>query len=151
MIVLVILAIVAALALPMTGTTAATQLIGAARLLMADLEFAQHESISHPDDPCLLKVDKANNRYWIAKVSAPDTPVADPAGNGQFLVVFGSGRASTLAGVTIQSYSLGGDTELRFDGFGLPDQTAAATVVLAGGGAALTITIDPVSGEITAQ
>jgi prepilin-type N-terminal cleavage/methylation domain-containing protein len=151
MIVLVILAIVAAVVLPMTGTTAATQLIGAGRLLVADIQYAQHESITHPDDPCLLKVDQPGNRYWIAKVSAADTPIADPASKGQFLVAFGSGRASALAGVTMRSYSLGGDTELRFDGFGQPDQTTTATIVLTCGGATLTVSVDPISGEVSVQ
>ena len=151
LIVVVMLGIVAALALPMTGAAGATKAIAAGRLLQADLEYAQHESIAHPDDPCLLKVDRTNQRYWIARASDVNTPIADPAGQGTFLVVFGGGRAHMLAGVTIDSYSLDGDNELRFDAFGQPDQTAAATVVLACDSVTMTLSVDPISGEVTAQ
>lgn len=151
LIVVVLLGIVAALALPMTGTAGATRAIAAGRLLQADLEYAQHESIAHADDPCLLKVDQANQRYWIARASDVKTPITDPASQGAFLVTFGSGRAHMLAGVTIDSYSLDGDDELHFDAFGQPDQTTASTIVLACDGVTMTLSVDPATGEVTAQ
>ena len=151
LIVIVLLGIVAAMALPMTGAAGATKAIAAGRLLQADLEYAQHESIAHPDDPCLLKVDSKGQRYWIAKASDVNTPISDPAGQGAFLVTFGSGRAHMLTGVTINTYSLGGDNELHFDAFGQPDQTTAATIVLACDSVAMTLSVDPVSGEVSAE
>jgi prepilin-type N-terminal cleavage/methylation domain-containing protein len=151
LIVLVIMAIVAAMALPMTSGIPATRVIAAARLVAADLEFAQQESIVHADDPCLLKLNQGTGTYWVARVSAPDTPIADPANPAATLsVTFGGGRANHLGGVSISSYDFDGDAELRFDAFGQPDQTTAATIVLASDGVTMTISVDPQTGEVTA-
>lgn len=151
LIVVTILGIVAAIVVPAGGTTGATKVRAAARLLVADIEFAQNESIAHPDDPRLLVIDQANSRYWVAAVSDPATAINDPAGSGTMLVQFGSARAAYLGGVTVQSYALGGDAELRFDGLGQPDQTTAASVVLECEGHTLTITVSPTSGEVSAS
>ena len=151
LIVLVILAIVAALAMPMAGTISTTRVIAAARLLTADLEYAQQASIADPSDPCVVKVDVDADQYWIARASDVDTAIDNPAGPGTMLVSFGSGRAHTLEGVTVQSADFDGDDELHFDGFGLPDQTTAATVVLSADGFALTVSVDPATGEVSVQ
>ncbi|MHC4065472.1 MAG: prepilin-type N-terminal cleavage/methylation domain-containing protein, partial [Planctomycetota bacterium] len=58
LIVVVIAAIVAALAMPLLAETDSTRLAAAARLLMADLGFAQVESITHGDDPCVVVFDQ---------------------------------------------------------------------------------------------
>lgn len=152
---IMIIAILGAVVIPMAASTPATTVSGAARLLVADIELAQSESIAHPDDPRLIKVDLAQNRYWIARVATPSTPISDPAGNGTMLVQFGSGRAASLSGVTIQGFALDkagetGNTELRFDGVGQPDQATPATITLACQGITMTVTVAAESGEVTA-
>jgi len=151
MIVIVIIGIIVTLVVPAVGTLGATRLIAAGRLLAADIEYAQSESIARPDDPRLIKLDQANNSYWIAAASDVNTPINDPASQGSFLVQFGTGRAYQLGGVTISSFSLNGNDELHFDGLGQPDQTTVASIVLASDGASLTISIAPISGEVTVQ
>lgn len=150
-IVMLIIGIAATLVLPQFGTTDTARLIMASRLLAADIEFAQSESIAHPDDRRVIKVDQSGNRYWIAKVSDVNTAIADPAGGGTMLVAFGSGRAHELTGVTIQGYALGGDDELRFDAYGQPDQTTTATITLAIAGGTMTVSVASGSGEVTVQ
>ncbi|MCH8253006.1 MAG: hypothetical protein IID36_11190 [Planctomycetes bacterium] len=151
LIVVMIIAIAAAIIMPALGTTEATKLIAAGRLVASDVEFAQNESIVHPDDPRLIKIDSGGNQYWIAKASDVATAIDSPAGPSTMLVTFGAGRALKLAGVTVQAYDFDGDDELRFDAFGQPDQTTTATITLSAGGATLTISIAPVSGEVTVQ
>jgi len=151
LIVIMVLAILAAVVVPMSGSTDATRLMAAARLLVVDIEFAQHTSITHPDDPALLKIDQANNQYWIAQASDVGTPVTDPGSLQPLLGQFGTGRGTPFTGVTIQSYSLDGDTELHFSGVGVPDQTSDATVVLANGVHTMTITVAAGSGEVSVQ
>jgi len=149
LIVIILLGIAAGLALPMLGDSKQLQLREAARLLAADIELTQNESIAHGNDPRLIKFDTANNQYWIAPASAPGTPITDLVRQEPLLVSFGTGRASGLSLVTIQSVNLDGDDELRFDAYGLPDQTTTASVTLAAGAATLTVQVAPGSGEVT--
>jgi hypothetical protein len=52
--------------------------------------------------------------------------------------------------VSIAGYSLDGDTELRFNGVGIPDQSADATIDLAGDADRMRITIAAGSGKVAA-
>lgn len=151
MIVIVVLGIVAALAMPLAGNTDATRLVAASRLMMADIEFAQSESIAHPDDTRLIKLNAAGSQYWIAKQSNTDIPIDNPSGPGTILTTFGSDRGSNYTNVTIQGYSLGGDAELHFNAFGGTDQDTDATIILAAGGKAITITVDATTGEVSSN
>jgi Tfp pilus assembly protein FimT len=149
MAVVVILAVVAAMAVPLLGDTNNTQLRQAANLLTADLGYAQVESIAHGQDLRLVVFDTVNHNYFIAATSAPTVPLTNPTDRKPYRVTFGSGRADALSAVRIQAVSVGGDNRLGFGVYGQLDQPAAATVTLAAGGRTLTLTIDPVSGEVT--
>jgi prepilin-type N-terminal cleavage/methylation domain-containing protein len=151
LLVIVILGIVAALAVPMAGSNEATRLHSAVLLLMADIEFAQGESIAHPEDPRVLRIDPANARYWVASGSVPDTPVPDPGGGTTLEVTFGLGRGSGLNGVGISAASLGGTTQLNFDSLGLPVTTTDATITLTSGVHSRTVVVGAESGEVTLQ
>jgi Tfp pilus assembly protein FimT len=156
MIVVVVMAIVAVLALPMVGATNKTRLESAARLLIADLGYAQMESIAHPDDPYGVKFDSNAETYTVVHhTSYPPftcttaSAVNDPTTGQSFVTDFGNGRARGLAGVEISSYSLDSDACIVFGAFGQTDQSTAATVTLISGGTTLTVSIDPTSGEAT--
>lgn len=151
LIVIVLLAIAATLAMPLVADTDATRLRAAARLLATDLAFAQIESITHADDPCVVIFDQANASYSLARSSAPGTPITGPITNQPYVTQLGSGRAAELAGVSIQSHSLDGDDRVEFGMFGQIDQTAAATVTLQAGTLSMTVRIDPTSGEASIQ
>lgn len=151
MIVMVVIGIAFGLALPMMGDTQELRLRQAARMLAADIEFAQHESIAHPDDLRIIQFDTVNHGYRITSVKASpvNTPIDNPVSHTPFLVIYGAGRAETLSGVTVQAFSLGGDDSIRFSAYGLPDQASDATITLACGPSALTIRIDAGTGEVT--
>jgi len=151
LIVIVLVAIAATLALPMMGDSGATRLPAAARLLLADLAFAQVQSISHADDPCVVIFDSASDTYTLEKSSTPGTPMTDSITGQPYVTHFGSGRASEMADVSIQGYSLGGDDRVSFGMYGELDQTTTATITLKAGALTTIIQIDPDSGEAVVQ
>lgn len=151
LIVITLIAIAASLAGPLLSDTDGTRLKAAGRLLVADLAFAQMESITHADDLCRVTFDQASGSYTLAKSSAPTTPMTNPGTNRPYVTQFGIGRASELSGVSIQGYSLGGDNVLAFGVLGETDQATSATITLEAGGQSLTIQIDPSTGEASIQ
>lgn len=148
-IVVAILGILAAMALPMMGQTESARLRAAADLLIADLGYAQIESIAHGDDLRAVVFDQALNRYYLAAMSDLDTPIQNPATRLPYVASFGEGRAAELRGVTLQSVSVGGDNVLGFGLYGQLDQPGMAAVTLACGQRRLVLSIDPISGEVT--
>ncbi len=147
--VVLILAIVAAMAVPRIGDTATAKVRSAAQVLAADLAFAQVESIAHSDDLRLVVLDPTNHRYHIAKASATATPVTNPISKQPYRVTFGQSDAASLAGVTISSSSVGGDNQLKFGAFGQIDQAANATITLSCDGFSCTLTIHATTGAVT--
>ena len=149
MVVVLILAIAGALAVPLLGQTGGTQLRSAARLLAADVGYAKNESITHADAPRVIVFDKAKDRYHLAKAASPQTPLTNPATDRDYVTDFGTGRARSLEDVAIKGYSVGGDDQLEFGIYGELDQNSPATVTLTSGHEQITVTIDHVNGEAT--
>ncbi|MEX2216900.1 MAG: prepilin-type N-terminal cleavage/methylation domain-containing protein [Phycisphaeraceae bacterium] len=147
MIVVLILAISAALAVPRIGDAAPTKLISAARLVVADLTFAQVESISHSDNLRVVVFDTTLNQYHIAGASDTTVPITHPTTRQAYTVKFGSGSSGSLSGVTFGGLGVGDDKQLKFGPYGQIDQTAAATITLVCQGKTLVIIVDPTTGE----
>ncbi len=147
MIVVSIIAIAAALVVPMLGETSGSKLRGAAGMLVADVSFTQIETVAHGDDKRVLVFDNDDDTYYIAAESDTTTPITNPINGQAYLIDYGNGTAKSLEGVTIDSYSLDGDDELGFDVYGGLDQATDATITLGCDGASITITIDAETGE----
>jgi prepilin-type N-terminal cleavage/methylation domain-containing protein len=150
MVTLTCMAIAMAIVMPALGDRSADQLRGAAQMLIADLEYAQSESMSHGDDPRVLVVESDKAGYHIGTKSAPGTAVANPLGGMPYVTRFGLGRANALTGVRVSAYSLGGDDQLGFGVLGQLDQTVAATITLQCGNRSVVVTVDPTTGEASA-
>jgi len=148
-IVVAILGIMAAMAVPMLGQSDGTRLRAAADLLIADLGYAQIESIAHGDDLRCVVFDAAQDRYYLAATSDPDTPIENPASRLPYVTRFGEGRAAELEGVRFQNVSVGGDDTLGFGLYGQLDQSSAAAITLSCGSSRLLLQIEPVSGEVS--
>lgn len=144
--VIVLMAIAAQLALPLMGNRDQYRLREAVKLVAADVQFAQADSIAHPDQPRAIVFDTALRKYWIApwvstalapaESNAIKDPVrrdpANPALFAPFSVTFPTaaapgppnGRAAALANVSIASMqnliSQAGFYFLPFDGYGTP-------------------------------
>ncbi len=149
LIVVLVLSIVAAVAMPMFANTHATRLRAAADMLAADLAYAQIESMTNAEDLRLVIFDAVNNNYRIVKSSDLLTPIPHPVGGTPYVVMFGEGRAKPMAGVTIHSFDLNGDNRLLFGQYGQIDQAVPATVTLACEDRTITLTIHPVLGQVT--
>lgn len=79
LIVVVLVGILAGVVIPSLGDMRTYRLREAARLLAADLEFAQSDSLAHGEQPRTVRFEPAAGRYWIAPVPPRDVP---PAGAG---------------------------------------------------------------------
>lgn len=149
MITVSIIGIIGALAAPMLRPPHTTKLRSAAALLAADLDACRAASIAHGEDPRLIVFDTATETYHIAASSDPDTPLAHPTSGGDYTVRFGTDDTAELEGVTLQSISVGGDSQLGFGIYGQLDQATDATITLTAGNANITLTLDAATGEIT--
>jgi Tfp pilus assembly protein FimT len=149
MVVLVCLAVAAAIVFPTASDKSGERLRGAAEILVADLEFAQSESMSHGDDPRLFVIDADRLGYRITKKTTPSVPVTNNVGGAPYVTRFGHDRAAALTNVKVGTYSLGGDDRLGFGALGQLDQTTAATIQLVCGSRKVDVSLDPTTGEIT--
>jgi len=152
--VVLVIGIVAGLAAPMFGQNSTTRLRQAAKLLAADLAFAQNESITHGEDVRVVVFDTTDHQYHIATASDPDTPITHPVTRKPFVTRYGEGRAAQLAGITIEALSMDGDSgstddRVAFGIYGQTDQAADPTITLACDGSTVTVTIQASTGETT--
>jgi len=155
LIVMVILGIAAAVAVPMMSSAASMQIRAAGNMVAADLEYAKSMAISR------------GQQYGYAVVFTPASEsyeIHDPNGNVighpikkgfDYAVDFANdGR---LDRVDIISADFDGATTISFDYLGSPYSGAGATrtglnsgtIQLQAGGVAKTITIEPVTGFIS--
>jgi hypothetical protein len=149
MVALVCLAVAAAIVLPTVSDNSGDLLRGAAQILVADLEFAQSESMSHGDDPRLFVIDSDRLGYRITTKSAPTVPVINQLGGAPYVTRFGQDRAAGLTNIKLGTYSLGGDDKLGFGALGQLDQTSVASIQLVCGSHKIVVSLDPITGEIT--
>ncbi len=150
MIVVVILGIAAAIAVPMVSSASSMQLRSAVNMVAADLEYAKSLSISTGRN-YRVAFSTTQNEYEIldpdgASVQHPVTK------KERYLVSFG--EDARLDQVTIQNAVFGGGSEVRFDYLGTPYSSASAlnsngVVTLEAGGATRTVTVKAVTGFIS--
>ncbi|MEE2719292.1 MAG: type II secretion system protein [Planctomycetota bacterium] len=117
MMVLAILAVATALALPSWGSDASVRTDAAARLLRSDIEYAQVHSIANPDAPIGVVLAPDGTGYWLARSGTPNTPIIRADNQEPYHVTFGEGRASFTAGVSARVDDLT-DGMLLFDALG---------------------------------
>lgn len=146
LIVVACIAVAALLVMPMAASTDGSKLRAAGRLLLADLELAQHRSMASSLDPCAIVFEPAQQRYYIARTSNLAAPITITDTGLSTLTTFGQDRAAALEGVTIDHLSVGGDNRLVFTALGALDQGSDATITLRKGSATLRITLDANTG-----
>ncbi len=154
MIVVAVLGIIGAMAVPMFSATDATRLTSAAGVLAADIDAARAESIAHSDDPRLIVFDNNDVTWHIAAASDPTTPISHPDTVLPYSRSFGTSALKQLQGVTIESYNLDtasetNDNKLGFGIYGQTDQTSDATITLRSGENVLTLSVNATTGEVS--
>ena len=144
------MAIAALILVPAMGDRSGERLRAAAQVFIADLEFAQSQSMSHGNNPRVVAIESDNLGYRVATRSDPVTAVTDPASANPYVTRFGGARGMALGGVRVDAHTFGTDNRLGFGVLGQLDQTTAATITFACGSRSIVVTIDPITGEATA-
>lgn len=165
--VVVILGIASAIVIPQIGSNGDLKATAGARIVMADLIYAQNRAIA-TQTWNYLKFDVANNTYSVldrVPMSGGDHIITHPVNQGPFTANFATGE---LADVSIQSAVFNGvdatfrpEHTIAFDELGTPwvycydtdqvNEMLDGTIVLASGGFTVTVTIERYTGEILVQ
>ena len=137
--VVVIIAILSAIAVPRFCNSLARQRVEAvARRIVVDLALAQRHA-SSANVTQTVQFDVEANDYSLIGMPHPDHPGAD----------FDIHVHEEPSGATLVSVDFGGDQELVFDIYGVPD--SGGSVVILVGNQLRTITVDPDTGKARAQ
>jgi prepilin-type N-terminal cleavage/methylation domain-containing protein len=158
LVVVVILGIAAAIVVPAIGSRSDLKATSAARMIMADLIYAQNRSISQQKWHW-VRFDKTNNKYDVVEQITPSAVyIKHPVEASDSIVSIGTNGAKPIKDVTFDTVSFDGKTVLAFDELGTPYSYDTATntptamttgkITLACGTLKLTITIEPFSGEL---
>lgn len=135
--------------LPDGDTAAKQQGLDLARRFEADVAYARSLSVSQPDDLALIQVDGANNRYWLARASAPTVPILHPRTKKPYLIQAGAGGDARLEYVKIIALDFNGDHILQFDSLGSTDQDTIAILQISSGDGKYEVSISPTTSETT--
>jgi len=149
LITIAILAIAAATVAPMFSDDSQLRTMGAARILASDIELAQVLTISHPNDPVVVRLEPDKAMYWLAYASDSETPMPRPDNGDPYLVQFGEGRARSTQGVTLALDQISNNM-LEFEASGaLVDFASSPLIQLSQNGSAITLAVAPMTGSIT--
>ncbi len=159
---IVILGIAATLIIPQMSNASDLQAAAAARVLIADLTYAQNAAITSQKTHYVkfTKGSDTDTYSVIDAVSPAENIVRHPVSQMTFTQKFGVGGVSALSGARIGDIELGtaGATTIAFDSLGSPSSyTSGAPVPLADPGTidvtcngfALRIAIEPYTGELS--
>ena len=149
--VMAVVAIVCAVSLPTTNTKVNQEADLAGQNFQTDVSFARSYSIAHPEDPAVIKIDLTNNRYWLAKQSAPDTPLTHPQTKGNYLIQYGTGGAKGFEHVQIAAFDFGGDNVVKIDSTGMLDQSTPAVLQLQSASSRYEVDVSSESAQSTMQ
>lgn len=159
MITVVILAISAAVVVPMIGDRSDVKLSAATRKLIADLQYAQNLAIA-TRQPTYVKFTP--DQYSVCRLSGSTlTPIKHPVDKFDFSVQFGTNVSNGISGVNLPQAAFGGEPVLMFNTVGAPltfnEATQAQGTLNAQAQVSLTcsnltqlVNIEPYTGEITA-
>ncbi len=144
MIVIVIIGIAAAMAIPMMSSAASFQIRAAANMVAADLEYAKSLAISR-GQPYSVVFDVDNESYEI--VDQSDGPVAHPITKDPSYVVSFRNN-SRVDRVDIDEANFDGLAKVTFDYLGSPSSNSGL-VTLQAGDAQKTVGVEAVTGYIS--
>jgi prepilin-type N-terminal cleavage/methylation domain-containing protein len=158
LVVVVILGIASAIIIPQIGSRDDLVVASGARMLMADLIYAQNRAIATQQKHYVQFVGQ---QYTLMTSNGTLQAITHPVTKNTFAYTFGA-ASSPLANIVLDSTNFGGPTILDFDSLGTPESydastdtytplTNAGTIVIHSGGATLTISVEPFTGEMTVQ
>ncbi|MEM7577648.1 MAG: prepilin-type N-terminal cleavage/methylation domain-containing protein [Planctomycetota bacterium] len=154
LVVVVILGIASAVVVPQLMAAGTLGIQAAARLVVADILFAQNEAIAAQENREVL-FDPAGNAYRLQRFNADtglDEVLTQGWKNGQvnnYAVDFEADER--FDGITIESVQVGGSdaTRLEFDDLGSPLLSDEMQIVLGFRDQRLTVNVQPFTGRVT--
>lgn len=136
-IVLLVIGILAAAGAPRYFQSLANQRVeSAARRVKLDLEFVQRRAKTRGTSQTIV-FDDANSTYTLVDVNDLDRPTE----------TYTVDLKKAPYEAAVLSVDLGGDDEIEFDGYGLPDSDAS--IVLVVGSTQRVVNVDAESGQVT--
>jgi prepilin-type N-terminal cleavage/methylation domain-containing protein len=163
LVVVVIIGIAAAVIVPQMGSRGDLKAAAAARMIMADLVYAQNKSIS-TQTRHYVKFDTTAGaqKYEILTGAPPASPVQHPITKAPtYVVSLGPSGAPGMADVSLGDVDIEGSLTIGFDELGVPHfwdtatnkavattQTGGSTIQVRCGTFTLTVTVEPYTGEI---
>jgi len=141
MVVVMILAIVAAVAVPMAVGTGDMQVISAARMMSADLQYAQNTAIT-TQRPITVAFDTSAESYSLSNASEQ---LIHPITKEAYIVDFRSREGFTSLDVV--SANFGGSASVAFDELGAPNSSGSIT--LRSGPHVYQINVATATGKVT--
>lgn len=142
-VVVLILAICAAVVVPNVVGTSDMQATSAARMIAADLEYAQSLAIT-TQDPVTVVFDSSAEQYLLRYANESD-PLVHPITHSDYVTNFASRRG--FERLDVVSATFGGGSSVTFDELGAPDN--AGTVVLQAGPHVYQVTVATATGKVT--
>ena len=121
-VVIIILAIAAAIAVPSLSGTASFQATSAARMIAADLEYAQNTAITYQQQ-VTVAFDTGAETYSLSNQSGP---LIHPMSKSAYTVDFTADIG--LDQVDVVSASFSGSASVTFDELGTPSNLGSVTV-----------------------
>jgi prepilin-type N-terminal cleavage/methylation domain-containing protein len=154
LVVVVILAIAAAMAVPMFSGAAGFQTQSAANMIAADLEYAKSMAISRQQQYGIM-FDPDADSYQV--VDCNEAVIQNPVKAGfQYIVNFHGDSRTSSVDLTVANFN--GGSKIFFNYLGSPCITKdgatpldSGTITVQGGGTTMTITVEPVTGYIRIQ
>jgi len=155
--VVVIIGIAASIIIPSIGTRDDLRAASMARVVMADLIYAQNRAVSLQKVQ-YVRFNTATQQYEVLDSIAPDALITHPVEQRPFQVKLSTGRTDDLKYVKLDSISFDGKPVLAFDELGTPlsfdpgtgskPPMVSGNIVLKSGTYQLTISVEPYSGEL---
>ena len=137
----VLLAVVGAMVLPHAVGTTDMQVISAARMVTADLEYAQNQAIT-TQAPVTVTFTPAQRRYALSNASGP---LIHPMTNEAYETDFGARRG--FEELDVVSASFAGAASVTFDELGAPDN--AGTVRFQAGAHVCDVSVAAATGKVS--
>jgi prepilin-type N-terminal cleavage/methylation domain-containing protein len=144
---LAIMAVLAALVVPLLGDNDALRIDVARRLLISDLEHAQILAITNPEEAIGIVIDDDGQGWHIASLEDSAIPLSDSITGEPLEIDLGSGSASSADSVYVETNAVSNTISFNQYG-GLSDFSQSIQLTLVSGEKSALITISPSTGSI---
>ena len=153
LVVVLIMGIAAAIAVPTMGGTAGSKSTAGARMIMADLLYAQSRAIEL-QQMTYISFDSVNNQYSV--MSSPTVVMTNPSTDTPYTRSFGAAGNSGLPDCALGAPNFDGQTMVAFDYLGAPYSVSngvatalnSGSVTIGCNGVNVTVQVDPITGQI---